>query len=311
MTSTTRWALALALFCLGCPGWLGAQPPMRGNPELLVGFAHYLREKGDHYRAEGEYRAFLLLFPDHPRVPEALFFLGKTCQNQRNWPAAMEAFLKAWASGERPWSGQGALAVGEVLLEAGQAKEAAQHLERLAEDPEHGELREPALWLAMRSWLVARNWEKAEAALLDVDESHPSAQEARRLAARIREESSRLPSREPWVAAGLSAVLPGAGHLYAGKHLEALTSLVLNAAFVLGSLWSAKEGCWLSSGILSFLELNWYLGGIQSASEAARSYNRQQEERWIKELGQGPLPEAASPSTTADGLWLLGWKWRF
>lgn len=311
MRALRSCALLLLLGSLGWPGWVYSQAPMRADPQRLLAFAHYLREKGDHYRAEGEYRAFLILFPDHPRAAEAWFFLGKTRQEQKEWPEALEAFLQASARKDPRWSGEAALGMAETLLRAGRPEEAAQSLEQLANDPARGSLRSRALWLAAQAWLRARNWERAEAALQELDPEDPEGSKALRLAGRIRVEAAKLPRRDPWVAGGLSALVPGSGHLYAGRPAEALTSLLLNAAFVAGSLWSAKEGCRVSAGILSFLELGWYLGGIESAAEAARRYNREHEDQWIRELGQEPDPGGRSSSPQRPRIWLLGWQWRF
>lgn len=293
------------------PVELKAQAPMRGDPEKLLSFAHHLREKQDLYRAEGEYTAFLILFPQHPKAAEAWFFLGRTRQQRERWEGALEAFLNAVKAGDPNWSVEAGLAVGETLLAWGRPVEAAQSFQALAEDPFWERFRSKALWSAARAWLAARNWGQALAVLRQIRPEDPEAPEAHLMASRIETEAGLLPRRSEWVAGGLSALLPGAGHLYAGRPWEALTSFFLNFAFLAGSVWSVKEGCLVSSGILSFLELSWYLGGIESAAEAARRYNNQKEESWIRELGQ--TPASGMDSSLPDGikLRLLGFRWRF
>lgn len=290
---------------------LEAQAPMRSDPEKLLSFAHHLREKQELYRAEGEYTAFLILFPQHPKAAEAWFFLGRTRQQSGRWESALDAFLNAVKAGDPNWSGEAALAVGETLLAWGRAVEAAQRFQAMAEDPSWERLRSRALWSAARAWLAARNWEQARAALRQIRPEDPEAPEAHLMASRIETEAGLLPRRSEWVAGGLSALLPGAGHLYAGRPWEALTSFLLNFAFLAGSFWSVKEGCLVSSGILSFFELSWYLGGIESAAEAARSYNSQKEESWIRELGQTPASGLVSSLPDGVKLRLLGLRWKF
>jgi tetratricopeptide (TPR) repeat protein len=311
MRVTGPCSVLMLIGSLLLPGQVQAQAPMRADPDRLLSFAHYLREKGEHYRAEGEYSSFLILFPNHSRAPEAWFFLGRTRQSQNDSPGAIEAFLHAVKARDPRWSGEAALGIGETLMDSGRPQEAAQSLEQLAGDPAWEGIRSRALWLAARAWLAARNWEKARAALGRIGREDPRAEEAALMARRIELEAPSLPRRDPWFAAGLSALLPGAGHLYAGKPLEAVTSLVLNAAFLAGSIWSAKEGCLVSSGILSFLELSWYLGGIESAAEGARRYNREHEERWIRDLGQLPVSNADTSTPGEFKIWLPGWQWRF
>lgn len=293
------------------PGEILAQAPMRSDPEKLLSFAHHLREKEDLYRAEGEYLAFLTLFPQHRRAAEAWFFLGRTRQNVKSWEAALEAFVHAIEQGDFHWSGQARWAIGETLMAWGKPLEAAQSFQALAENPAWRNLRSQALWMAAKAWLAARDWEKARAMLRQIPPEDPEGPQAHLMAFRLETEAPWLPKRDEWIAGGLSALLPGAGHLYVGRPWEALTSFVLNFAFLAGSIWSVKEGCLLTSGILSFLELSWYLGGIESAAEAARRYNREQEERWIRELGLGPASDMDPAFPGGVRLRLPGLRWRF
>ncbi len=303
--------VSLLIACVCSAADLQAQAPMRSDPQKLLAFAHHLREKGDLYRAEGEYMAFLILFPQHPRAAEAWFFLGRTRQSQNNAEGALEAFVQAARTRDPFWSGEAAVGLGETLLNSGKPVEAARSLEAVARDPAWGGYSSRALWLAAKAWLEARDWQRARAVLLEIRPGDPEAHEAALIAQRIEAEAPWLPRKDAWVAGGLSALLPGAGHLYAGRPWEALTSFLLNLAFLAGSVWSAKEGCLVSSGIISFLELSWYLGGIESAAEAARTYNRQQEERWLRELGQMPI-SVTDPSFSGQGkLSLGGLHWRF
>lgn len=298
---------ALLLF----PAQLLSQAPTRTDPEKLLSFAHHLREREDLYRAEGEYMAFLILFPQHPKAAEACFFLGKTRQGSKRLEPALEAFSYAAQAGDPQWSGEARLALGETLVALGKPLEAAQSLQLLAEDPAWEGLRSRALWLAAKAWLAARDWEKAQEMLRRIRPEDPEARQAHLTALRIENEAPLLPKRDEWIAGGLSALLPGAGHLYAGRPWEALTSFVLNFAFLAGSVWSVKEGCLVSSGILSFLELSWYLGGIESAAEAARRYNREREELWMRELGQTPAWGTEPSSSGGLKLRLPGLGWRF
>jgi hypothetical protein len=57
------------------------------------------------------------------------------------------------------------------------------------------------------------------------------------------------------VAAGLAALLPGSGHLYAGHPKDALTSFLLNGAFIAGAAAAIRNGYPITGGILSFFEL--------------------------------------------------------
>jgi hypothetical protein len=133
---------------------------------------------------------------------------------------------------------------------------------------------------------------------------------AERLKKDIAEGLPVIPRRDPWVAAGLAAVLPGSGHLYAGRMKDALTSFLLNGAFIAGATVAIRKGYPITGGILSFFELGWYLGGITTAAEGAQRFNRDQETRWLDRLGDrwGSSPGTGEHSETNP---VVRWEWRF
>src|SRR5262249_44538952 len=90
--------------------------------------------------------------------------------------------------------------------------------------------------------------------------------------------------KSPQVAAVLSGILPGAGHLYAGKPLQALTAFALNGAFLAGAAYAIHEKLNVTGAILLFFETGWYLGGINSARDAAREANQQQQRAFTEHL---------------------------
>jgi len=90
--------------------------------------------------------------------------------------------------------------------------------------------------------------------------------------------------KSPRVAGILSGMLPGAGHLYAGKPLQALTAFVLNGLFLAGAAYAFHEKLEATGAILLFFEAGWYLGGINSAMDAARHVNQQQQKAFTDHL---------------------------
>lgn len=311
------WASAMALVCVaivlvGARTSL-AQAPLREDPEKVLGFANKLMAEGDVYRAISEYKAFLTLFPRHPRSAEAWFGLGKGLREEGDPDGALRAFqqaAKAESEAARPWAREAALEIGETLRMAGHPGPAARALEELANTPRWGEIRARALQRAAWAWMEARQWGEALRALGEIQHSDPLRDPSDRLRDEIQRGLQTLPWRDPWVAGGLAALLPGSGHLYAGRHKEALTSFLLNAAFIAGASWAIREGYLVTGGILSFFELGWYLGGISTAVREARQFNRDREEEWLQGLArrwsQLPLDTGAK-----GGEPVIRWEFRF
>ncbi len=76
----------------------------------------------------------------------------------------------------------------------------------------------------------------------------------------------------------VTGVLPGAGHLYIGKPLQALTTFLLNGLFLTGAASALHEGLEGTAAVLLLFETGWYLGTINSARAGAREFNRRQQQ---------------------------------
>ena len=87
------------------------------------------------------------------------------------------------------------------------------------------------------------------------------------------EEPRGTPSKSPWLAGGLSAVLPGSGSFYVGRYGEGALALAVNALF-LHATWKAYRddndglGTVLAVGALAF-----YGGAIYAAANGAHKFN--------------------------------------
>jgi hypothetical protein len=85
--------------------------------------------------------------------------------------------------------------------------------------------------------------------------------------------------RKPWVAASLSAVVPGAGKVYAGQWKDGLFSLLFVAingyqsyrGFHQKGLQSARG--WIFGG----LALGFYTGNVYGSAQTVKRYNRKQD----------------------------------
>jgi hypothetical protein len=306
--------MSLAVLALALPWTAGiclAQAPLREDPDKVLDFARQLQAEGDAYRAVTECQAFLFLFPGHARAPEAWFLMGQGLGQEGQWGEAVQAYRQSLQLGgaQGPWSPQAAMALGEALLKAGQPASAGRLFEELGRSPHWPGLRASAMQRAAWAWMEAREWDHAVAVLKEVPPGDPFHASALRLGQEIRDGISSLPRRDPWVAGGLAAVIPGSGHLYAGRVKDAVASFLLNGLFIAGAVVAIRDGYPITGGILSFFELGWYLGGIETAAKSAAQFNREQESRWLGSLAdRWGLAMSFEPARDAGEVRLA---WRF
>lgn len=103
--------------------------------------------------------------------------------------------------------------------------------------------------------------------------------------------------RQPGVARAL-AIVPGAGHLYAGAPGQALSSFLVNGLFIGGVAAAAHFDRWESVAVLGFFGLGFYGGNIYGAGEAALRANRVHRDRVERSFRTSGLVEKAPPLPT-------------
>jgi len=256
---------------------LTAGPALSASPFPQLEFADALYAEGDYYRAITEYKRFLFENP-----------------NAREGAHARLRIARSYLAGER-WT------------------EAEDHLQRLQQDwPASAEARRGALLYAeipFRRGLFAQSRERYRLIPGDYPQQAPAAgyriawtyieegsyQAARQQLAELQlpqagqlatdlSQLEQLKEKSPLAAGLLSAALPGAGQLYAGRPRDAGISFALNAAFILAAIEAFDNDNEVLGGILLFCELGWYSGNIYNAVSNAHKHNRDQRREQLQQL---------------------------
>lgn len=107
-------------------------------------------------------------------------------------------------------------------------------------------------------------------------------------------------SRRPWLAGTLSAVLPGAGQVYAGSWQAAAVAFALNAVFIGATVELARERLWWSASAMGLGASVFYVGSILNAADLARRHGALRAEAAREALEQALVPEAYPGAATRD-----------
>lgn len=257
----------------------------------LLAFADHLLLSNEPHRAVAEYRRYLFLCGDCPSAPHARLQLGRAWR-RAGAPGDAARVFRALVEEhpDRPEAFLAARELGETLAGAGDPAGASDAFAALARRAraqavppgiDADAVAAAAQRDAVRAALRARDRVRVEST---VTASGDAALQGLPTAASLR------PSRRsPAVAAGMSAVLPGAGHVYAGRWQEGIAALVTNALFISATwlAWDREE--YAVAGVLGAAEVFWYGGNVVGAANAARRYNEASakrhwhglEERWL------------------------------
>ena len=247
-------------------------------------FGLHLFRLGDYYRAITEFKRFSLLFPHHAHQPAVQLLIGLALQEDRAYDDAF-AHFQYWPLTDDPTDATrvAAFKLGELRFLQGQYRQAVLYFQGFLDTYPDGPLVPRTRYMLGLSWALDGQFSQAQQALEAVPAHDPLAQRALAL----QEELRLAPPpqlKSPQMAGILSGLLPGAGHLYAGQPLQALTALALNGAFLAGAAYAIHEKLHVTGAILLFFETGWYLGGISSARDAAREANRQQQRAFAEHL---------------------------
>jgi len=238
----------------------------------------HLFHLGDYYQAMTEFKRFSLLFPGHARQSATELLIGLALQEEKQYDAA----FTHWQHWRLPddttdTARVAAFKLGELRFVQGQYRQAILQWQDFLQRYPEGPLVGRTQYLLSLSWALDGQREQAQSLLAAFPARDPLASQALALQTELR--STPEPTfKSPQTAGILSGVLPGAGHLYAGKPWQALTALLLNGVFLAGAAYAFHDGLEVTGAILLFFESGWYLGGIYSAMEATRATNRQQQQ---------------------------------
>ncbi|MBI4574817.1 MAG: hypothetical protein HY722_00980 [Planctomycetes bacterium] len=256
-----------------------------GDADLLWGFASSLEDEGEYYRAVTEFWRFRHSFPAEARADEARYRVAR-CHARGDRLAEARALFLALADEEPPgpWAGAARLGAARAAYQGEDYETAATQAQRLRGGPLESDGALLAGWARLRQG----RWREAETAF-------PITAEGLELTRRA-PEGETLGGPSPWVAAGLSALVPGLGQTYAGRPGDGLVAFALNAAFAVGAVQAFAADQDALGAVLGTLEVGWYAGNVITAAGAARRGVERRRRGFLRELEaiQGPPDYAES-----------------
>ncbi len=203
-------------------------------------FARYLDRQDDPYRAILEYQRALFLLPSPDTLlHDSLVIRIAQLQERLDRPeAALRTLEDAWDTLASSWRFER----GRALFLLGAYAEARRYWQE---------------WDTLVGWTYLRQQDFLKASEFLGPLPAPS-------------------SRSPWLAASLSAVLPGLGKVYAGHPWDGLFAFLVNAFTGWRAYQSLQAHRPVATAVYGGLFLFFYSGNVYGAYVAARQYNRTQ-----------------------------------
>ena len=279
----------LLVVCL-LGGWLSVRPQAAAAAlddapgTHLYAFGLHLFQLGEYYRATTELQRFTLLFPGHRRSPVARLLIGLALQEDGLYDDALSQFQKLrQVDASTDVDRVAAFKLGELRFLQQRYPQAIEQFQDFLRLYPGGPLVPRTTYLLGLAWALEHDTDRARQTLEALPSEHALAEPALALQGALQTTPADRPP-SPRTAGMLAGMLPGAGHLYMGKPVQALTALLLNGLFLAGAVYAFHEGLEATGAILLYFETGWYLGNIKSAADGARDAIRQRQRAFFDHL---------------------------
>ena len=277
MNRALFYLLLLTVLWLTLPAPLSAaEKGILLTEEVQLKVADSFMSEGEYYRAVTEYKKFLILFPDSEQSDSVLFKIGMAYYQGDEFETAARAFTSVGVrypdSRYAPTAGYHA---GLCYWRLDRLDEAAAAFTSVATrypasvDAPRALLETSLVEFDRKDLAGSRRELQRFLAAYPQDNRSEKARDAITLLDRDRE----LPRKSPVVAGLLSALVPGAGHIYAGHYGDGVTSFFLNGLFIAGTVVAVQQENYAVAGVVGVIGLPFYLGNIYGAANAATKWN--------------------------------------
>jgi tetratricopeptide (TPR) repeat protein len=246
-------------------------------------FAENLFQRGEYYRAIGEYERFINFFPESEDVVLARYRIGTAYLKGERYEDAIEAFaLVTRQYPESAYADQSYLRMGEAYAQIELYDDAITNLEKMVAMTSDQKVKDEAHYQCGWAYLKQESWDDAEACFNKIS---PENRARFRIDDLLRELDKRedLKRKNP-TTAGLLAIVPGAGHVYCERYRDALVAFLVNGALILAAWESFDNELYALGGLIAVVEIGFYSGNIYSAVGSAHKYNREEKNRFLKYL---------------------------
>jgi tetratricopeptide (TPR) repeat protein len=282
MMGVRSWgALFLFLFLLSIYSYAASEIVL--DPGGQFQFAEEYFQRGEYYRAIGEYERFIYFFPESEKIELARYRIGLSYLKGERYKEAIQAFsalIDEYQDTE--YALKSYLGIGEAYVLLKHYEMALTGLNDLITIAPDQEIRDEAYYKKGWVYLEMGLWEKARGCFEKISSQNRERYNLEKLSIEL---DGKMPiGRKNPTVAGLLAIIPGAGHLYCERKRDALISFLLNGAMIYAAYEAFDNDLYALGGIITLFELGFYSGNIYSAVSSAHKYNRNERNRFLKYL---------------------------
>ena len=248
--------------------------------EAPLSLASHFFKLGNYDAAITEYKRHLFFHPDEPRTAETYRNIGIAYREQGHWQEAVVAMHAAVQHASNPGEKSEHQLELAVILIANQNYDLGRlELIKVAMRNPATPLYRRALFLQAVAFIYQFRWEQARGVLKNYTRNEKLDT--------LLENAVNVPQKSPRLAKVLSAMLPGAGQVYAGNWRIGLNALALNIVLGYLTVDAALDRHYGDAALWGGTVFSrYYRGNIFRAEEAVKQFNLRQSRRASEALLQ-------------------------
>jgi tetratricopeptide (TPR) repeat protein len=256
------------------------------DPERQLQFAEQYFQRGEYYRAIGEYERFIYFFPGSNKIEHARYRIALSYLKGDRYEEAIEAFYPIIEEyRDTRYAFKSYLGVSEAYVKLTRYAMALTSLTNLITIVTDGEIRDEAYY--QRAWVYLEMGLRGKAieSLEQISPQNRQRYDLNGVLVRLKA-GTEIETKNPTIA-GILAIVPGAGHLYCGRKRDALISFVVNGAMIYAAYEAFDNDLNALGATIALVGLGFYGGNIYGAVSSAHKYNRDKRRRFIDSLKEG------------------------
>ncbi len=279
---------------------------LRSDCERQFSFAESLFEESDFYRAISEYKRLIFICPDDKGLCEKAYYkIGLSYFMAKRWEEARNAFnvfLNIFPNSSMLKEALYFRGMSEKSLSM--YREALTTFAYIIAEDKNGEYRSKASYESAMVLMDMEQWDRAGDMFSTIPEESILHDSAKVFSEGIKNIDN-IPHKSPVVGGTLAAVIPGSGHLYTNRPMDALVAFLLNGAFIWSAIELFDDEKYVTGGIVTFFELGWYSGNIYSAVSNVHKYNKRTRESFLEGLrNRANVSYMHNPDHSCNGIML-------
>ncbi len=245
------------------------------NDEVQLKLGDAFMADEEYYRAITEYLKFTYMFPESPHKTYALLQVGMANYRGGEHAQAIQYFERVKHSSDKTYFSQAAFYEGVCYNALKKPLQAATAFEKAFYFDQQSEYAHKAL-AGISITATTRNDNTTAKQALQLLKTHtttPAATQQAATALDILSDSKQRPHKSSALAGCMSAIIPGSGHIYAGRNKDGFMAFIINGLFIAGTCVAIDHENYPVAAITAGAGFPFYIGNIYGAANAAHKWN--------------------------------------